>query len=157
VIWDPVLSPTRVALPAAVPWLADAADVLRPHLTLITPNASELALLSGLATHDLAEAEVAGVALAQRLDSAVLVKGGHLAGDESVDVLLRSGERTEFRAPRIKHGESVHGTGCALSSAIAAHLAGGVDLVAACRLAKLFVHGRITDPVHPGRGAPAVL
>jgi hydroxymethylpyrimidine/phosphomethylpyrimidine kinase len=157
VIWDPVLSPTRVALPAAVPWLADAADVLRPHLTLITPNASELALLSGLATHDLAEAEVAGVALAQRLDCAVLVKGGHLAGDESVDVLLRSGERTEFRAPRIKHGVSVHGTGCALSSAIAAHLAGGVDLVAACRLAKLFVHGRITDPVHPGRGAPAVL
>jgi hydroxymethylpyrimidine/phosphomethylpyrimidine kinase len=158
VVWDPVLSPTRVAVPAAAPWLADATELLQPHLTLITPNASELAILSGMPTHDLAEAMAAGAALGERLECAVLIKGGHLGSDESVDVLWRAGLGvTEFRAPRVKHGESVHGTGCALSSAIAAHLANGVELVDACRLAKQFVLARITEPVQPGRGAPAVV
>jgi len=53
--------------------------------------------------------------------------------------------------------EDVHGTGCALSSAIATHLAQGTDLVNACRLAKEFVAAHIAAPVRPGRGAPAVV
>jgi hydroxymethylpyrimidine kinase/phosphomethylpyrimidine kinase len=157
VIWDPVLAPTRVAVPAAVPWLADAAEILRPHLTLVTPNATEVAVLSGLSVGSHAEAEVAGCALAQRLDCMVLVKGGHLDGNESIDVLLGLGRRDELRLPRIEHGAAVHGTGCALSSAIAAHLARGRELADACRLAKEYVHARITDPTRPGRGAAAVL
>jgi hydroxymethylpyrimidine/phosphomethylpyrimidine kinase len=57
----------------------------------------------------------------------------------------------------VGRGEAVHGTGCALSTAIAAHLALGIELVDACRAAKQFVAERIAHPVHPGRGAAAVV
>ncbi len=157
VVWDPVLYPSRGELPRADAWLADAVAALRPHLTLVTPNASELAFLTELPANDLLEAEAAGRALAQRLDCAVLVKGGHLGGDESIDLLLHSGGREELRAPRIKGGDAVHGTGCALSSAIATYLAHGRDLAEACRLAKHFVAQRIAGAVRPGRGAAAVV
>jgi hydroxymethylpyrimidine/phosphomethylpyrimidine kinase len=157
VVWDPVLYPSRGELPRADAWLGDAVAALRPHLTLVTPNAQELAFLTDLPVGDLTEAETAGRALAQKLDAAVLVKGGHLGGDEASDILISAGGREELRGSRVRGGESVHGTGCALSSAIAAHLAHGRDLADACRLAKHYVAQRITDPVRPGRGAPAVL
>jgi hydroxymethylpyrimidine/phosphomethylpyrimidine kinase len=96
-------------------------------------------------------------ALAQIAQVAVLIKGGHLVdGPDSVDVLVHTGGVEQLRAPRVA-GPDVHGTGCALSSAIAAHLALGATLVDACRTAKAFVAERITTPVYPGRGAPAVL
>jgi hydroxymethylpyrimidine/phosphomethylpyrimidine kinase len=157
VVWDPVLHPSRGDLPRSDAWLEDAVTALRPHLTLITPNAPELAFLTDLPVNDLVEAETAGRALAQRLDAAVLVKGGHLGGDESVDLLLHAGGREELRAPRIRGGDAVHGTGCALSSAIATYLARGRDLLDACRLAKHYVGQRIADPVRPGRGAPGTV
>jgi hydroxymethylpyrimidine/phosphomethylpyrimidine kinase len=157
VVWDPVMQPSRGDLPPAEAWMGDAIAALRPHLTLITPNAQELAFLAELPVGDLAEAEIAGRALAQRLDCAVLIKGGHLGGDEAIDVLLHPGGREQLRGPRARGGEHVHGTGCALSSAIATYLARGRDLVEACRLAKDYVAARIADPVHPGRGEPAVL
>jgi hydroxymethylpyrimidine/phosphomethylpyrimidine kinase len=173
VVWDPVLSPSRGAPPGDDDWFEEAVAALRPHLTLVTPNAAELARLVDMAVDSPDNAEVAGRALAQRLDCAVLVKGGHIpssplgsgddlyggagGGAEAVDVLLHAGGREEFRVPRITGGEHVHGTGCALSSAIAAHLALGRELVEACRLAKHFVAERIADPVRPGRGAPAVV
>ena len=58
---------------------------------------------------------------------------------------------------RIEGGEDVHGTGCALSSAIATYLAHGRELVEACQLAKQYVAGLIENPAHPGRGASAVV
>ena len=94
---------------------------------------------------------------ATKLDCAVLIKGGHLDGDEAIDVLLHGGERDELRGERVVDGERVHGTGCALSSAIAAYLAAGRNLVDACREAKQYVAERIATPVKPGRGAPAVI
>src|SRR5207249_3549469 len=133
--------------------------VLAPHLTVVTPNARELAFMTALPVRDVAEAEVAGRALAAQLGTAVLVKGGHLGGTESIDILIdRHGVTLErLRAPRMQEGEHVHGTGCALSSALAAHLAHGRDLVEASRLAKQFVGARIAHPIHPGRGAAAVV
>jgi hydroxymethylpyrimidine/phosphomethylpyrimidine kinase len=69
-----------------------------------------------------------------------------------------TGERIEWlRGPRIAGGEHVHGTGCALSTAVAAHLALGADLVDACRAAKALVAARIAAPVRPGRGAAAIV
>ena len=156
-VWDPVMAPSRGELPRAEAWIEDALVALRPHLTLVTPNAPELAALTGLPVHDLAEAEAAARALATRLDAAVLAKGGHLGGDEAVDLLIYAGGREELRGARVAGGEHVHGTGCALSSAIAAHLAHGRDLVEACRLAKAYVAARIAMPARPGRGAPAVV
>src|SRR5690606_37912451 len=108
-------------------------------------------------TGTLAMAEAAAQALARQLDAAVLVKGGHFGGDDSNDILIATdATRTEIRGPRVDGGERVHGTGCALSAAIAAHLAHGRDLVEACTLAKQYVATLLEHPVHPGRGAPAV-
>ena len=84
--------------------------------------------------------------------------GAIVAGSDQIDVLLQpSGARDELHAPRIPDGEHVHGTGCALSSAITACLAHGRDLLEACQLAKDYVRDRIADPARPGRGAPAVV
>jgi len=156
-VWDPVMYPSRGELPRADAWIEDAGVALRPHVTLVTPNAPELAAITGMPVGDLAEAEAAARALATRLDAAVLAKGGHLGGDDAVDILIYPGGREELRAKRVAHGEHVHGTGCALASAIAAHLAHGRDLVEACRLAKAYVAARIAEPQRPGRGAAAVL
>jgi len=155
-VWDPIAGPTRGDVPLAKDLLGFALRELGRHLTLITPNVGELALLTGATVTTLAEATAAARALADFAKTAVLVKGGHLGTEQSVDVLCHAGGVEEFVAHRIA-GEDVHGTGCALSSAIATHLALGVPLVEACRLAKPFVAERIGSPVRPGRGAPAIL
>jgi hydroxymethylpyrimidine/phosphomethylpyrimidine kinase len=168
VVWDPVIQPSRGDVPFVDSLFSHALAALLPHVTVLTPNAQELRFLTGAQIVSLAEATAAGRALAARLDTAVLVKGGHLdsraaAGDadESVDVLCRAdaagGGIEILRGPRIPDGEHVHGTGCALSSAIAAHLALGAELVDACRAAKDFVAVRIAAPARPGRGAAAVI
>lgn len=160
VVWDPVMYPSRGSEPLNANTHDDAMIALRPHLTLVTPNKRELFLMTGLPTGTHVMAEAAGRALASKLDTAVLIKGGHLGGEtsdnDSIDVLLHAGGREELRGPRIERGEDVHGTGCALASAIAAHLAHGRDLVEACRLAKEYVARLIEHPVNPGRGAAAV-
>ena len=157
VVWDPVMYPSRGAERLnADDSHDDAMTALRPHLTLVTPNKQELFLMTGLPTGTTVMAEAAGRALAQQLDTAVLIKGGHFGGDESIDILLHAGGREELRGPRTRGGEDVHGTGCALASAIAAQLAHGRELVEACTLAKEYVAKLIENPVHPGRGAAAV-
>jgi hydroxymethylpyrimidine kinase/phosphomethylpyrimidine kinase len=156
VVWDPVMYPTRGGEPLNADPHDDAMTALRPHLTLVTPNKQELFLMTGLPTGTSTMAEAAARALAQKLDTAVLIKGGHFAGNESIDILLHAGGREELRGPRLGRGEDVHGTGCALASAIAAHLAHGRELVEACTLAKEYVAKLIENPVHPGRGAAAV-
>ncbi len=156
VVWDPIAGPTRGDAPQGKAALGFALRTLGYHLTLITPNVGELALLTGGTVTTLAEATAATRALADFAKTAVLLKGGHLGTEQSVDVLCHAGGIEEFVAPRIA-GDDVHGTGCALSSAIATHLALGTPLVDACRLAKQFVAERIATPVRPGRGAPAIL
>lgn len=156
VIWDPVMYPSRGEEPLIDDPQA-AMHALKPHLTLITPNKQELFLLTGMPTGTLVMAEAAARALAIQLDTSVLVKAGHFAGDDATDLLFTATTREELRGPRIPHGEDVHGTGCALSSAIAAYCAQGRELLEACTLAKQYVAARIAHPVSPGRGASAVL
>lgn len=161
VVWDPVTHPSNGA-----PWYMDklfgeAVAALAPHVTLLTPNAKELAWMTEREIGSFDDAIEAGAALAARHGVAVLVKGGHLArrpdDKESVDVLIDGALREHLVGPRIPRGEHVHGTGCALSTAIAAELAKGEPLLAACRVAKSFVADRIANPVRPGRGVPAVV
>jgi hydroxymethylpyrimidine/phosphomethylpyrimidine kinase len=157
VVWDPVLYPSQGDTHLSDDHYADAMNVLKPHLTLVTPNKHELFMLTGLPTGTSEMAEGAARELASRLDAAVLLKGGHFGGDESIDIVFQpGGARDEIRGPRIQGGENVHGTGCALSSAIAAYFAQGRELVEACTLAKQYVANLIEHPVHPGRGAAAV-
>jgi hydroxymethylpyrimidine/phosphomethylpyrimidine kinase len=156
VVWDPILAPSRGNVQFAESF-EEALNALRPHLTIVTPNKHELFELTALPTGDQTAAEAAARELAKKLDCAVLVKGGHFSGEESIDVLVTTSERSELRGRRIAGGEHVHGTGCALSSAIAAYLAQGRELADACQLAKQFVAGLIERPARPGRGAAAVL
>jgi len=156
-VWDPVIHPSRGDVSFVDSLFGHAVAALMPHVTLLTPNASELGYLVGAQITSLGAASAAGTALAQRFAIAVLVKGGHLGGDESIDLLCRGDRVERLAGPRTPGGEHVHGTGCALSSAIAAGLARGEELVEACRLAKLYVAARIAAPAHPGRGAAALV
>ncbi len=112
---------------------------LFPRATLLTPNLDEAATLLGHPLPSRDRLESAARRLCERFQTAILLKGGHLAGGEAVDILCRPGGPCEtFTAPRIE-GVSTHGTGCTLSAAITAHLALNHDLVAAVRHAKEFV------------------
>ncbi|HET9623446.1 MAG TPA: hydroxymethylpyrimidine/phosphomethylpyrimidine kinase [Kofleriaceae bacterium] len=160
VVWDPVIQPSRGDVPFIDNLFGEALEALLPHVTVLTPNALELAFLTGAKIADASAAAAAGQALAGRLATAVLVKGGHLGasdGDESVDFLCTADRVEPLRGPRLPAGEHVHGTGCALSSAIAAHLARGGELLEACRAAKAYVAARIAAPARPGRGAAAIV
>lgn len=113
--------------------------MLLPRAALVTPNVIEAAVL--LAEEPAAD-ERALCAQAQRLLAlgarAVLLKGGHTSGDEAIDWLAMPGcEPERIASPRIR--VSLRGTGCALASAIAAHLASGASLREACRRAKDYV------------------
>jgi len=177
VVWDPVIHPSRGDVPFIDSLFSHAVAALMPHVTVLTPNAQELAFLSGAKVATLADAVAVGQALAHRLATAVLVKGGHLGGygaphasasasadeavnasaNESVDVLCRAGRAELLRGPRVADGEHVHGTGCAFSAALATHLALGAELGEACRAAKAYVAARIAAPARPGRGAAAIV
>lgn len=159
VVWDPIAAPTHGQVSFGREVLDDALRKLGPHLALITPNAVELGLLAGAEVTTLVEAVEGAKMFARISNVAVLVKGGHIVTteDETVDVLcLATGEVEYLRGPRITT-DDVHGTGCALSSAIATYLALGHPLIAACRDAKDFVAKRIANAVRAGRGAPSVL
>jgi len=111
---------------------------LLPMATLATPNLDEAAVLWGHAIASLPAMKEAGYALSARFGCAFLIKGGHLKG-KAVDLLVTpDGRMTEFPGARIR-GVSTHGTGCALSAAIAAGLASGKPLEEAVTCAKEFV------------------
>ena len=111
---------------------------LLPQVALLTPNIPEAALLLG---EPPAAGEAGllrqGQALRARGAHAVLLKGGHAAGEESVDLLI--GSDAVERLPGARLAVRMRGTGCALASAIAAYLAQGLTLSAACRQAKHYM------------------
>ena len=98
------------------------AQRLVPLATLVTPNLDEAEVLTAETVRTPDEMERAGRALVRLGAKAVLVKGGHLAGDEIVDVLIADGIARRFTRPRLET-TSTHGTGCTLSAAVAAGLA----------------------------------
>src|SRR5438067_11088966 len=113
-------------------------DQLFPLATLITPNLDEAALLIGTEIKDRERMEKATKALASKYRAAILLKGGHLRGDNAIDLLFHKNKLTEFSA-RFVRGIATHGTGCTYSAAIAAGLASGLPLEKAIRRAKKFV------------------
>jgi hydroxymethylpyrimidine/phosphomethylpyrimidine kinase len=142
-----VLDPVMVAASGDPLLAAGAIDVLKsaliPRALLITPNLPEAA---ALLEAPLAETEAEMRAQAEELLALgarnVLIKGGHASGPESVDFLLGEKTITRLAAPRI-NTRNTHGTGCTLSSAIAAGLAKGLTLPAAVRAAKTYVSAAI--------------
>jgi len=111
---------------------------LFPFATLITPNLDEAALLLETVINGRRQMESAVKALAKKYRASILLKGGHLRGDNAIDLLFHRGELTDFSAPFV-HGVETHGTGCTYSAAITAGLACGFSLEQAIKRAKKFV------------------
>jgi hydroxymethylpyrimidine/phosphomethylpyrimidine kinase len=153
-----VLDPVMVATSGDRLLAADAVEGLRkkliPRAALITPNLPEAAaLLDEPVAIEEAAIESQGRRLLALGCPAVLIKGGHGQGAESIDYLIRAGGIIALSAPRIATNNT-HGTGCSLSSAIAAGLARGQDMETAVRNAKSFVGAAIAaaDGLGVGRG-----
>ena len=149
-----VVDPVMVAKGGARLLDQDAVAAIRTRLlplaTIVTPNVFEALALTGkqVATRD--DQRAAAVRLIELGPRAVLVKGGHLDGP-AVDVLYDGRDVIELEAARIDTPHT-HGTGCTLSSAIAARLARGDDLVAAVRAAKTYVTRAIAEAPKLGHG-----
>lgn len=153
-----VLDPVMIAASGARLLANDAIATLRkeliPQALLITPNLPEAAALTGA---PIAKTEAGMTAQAQQLLAAgarnVLMKGGHGEGPESVDLLIGPNLSVRLAAPR-HPSRNTHGTGCTLSSAVAAGLAKGLDLTAAVRAAKDYVTAAIAaaDRLDIGHG-----
>ena len=127
---------------------------LFPRATVVTPNLDEAALLLKRNINRVEELDAAAQDLLALGANAALLKGGHLAGSEVVDVLALPGQpHTRLQSARIA-SRNVHGTGCTLSSAIAAHLALGYPLDAAVKLARAYILQAIAAgaAVHTGGG-----
>jgi hydroxymethylpyrimidine/phosphomethylpyrimidine kinase len=148
--WQPkqvVLDPVMVATSGDRLLKADAVDALRskliPRASLITPNLPEAAALldEQVATTESAVADQ-GKRLLTLGPRAVLIKGGHGQGAESTDYLVTSAGSIALSAPRVAT-KNTHGTGCSLSSAIAAGLAKGENLESAVRNAKAWISAAI--------------
>ena len=143
VVLDPVMVATSGATLIDPPAVASLVRELFPRTALVTPNLDEAALLVDRPLRSEADMEAAARELIARGANAVLVKGGHLEGDTVSDLLLMKDVDPQWmRAPRIATANT-HGTGCTLSSAIAAHLALGADLPQAVRQAREFVRGAL--------------
>ncbi|MDB5779071.1 MAG: phosphomethylpyrimidine kinase [Polaromonas sp.] len=139
VVLDPVMVATSGAVLIDNPAISVLVHELFPRALLVTPNLDEASLLVGRILHDEHDMEAAAHELLLMGAQAVLLKGGHLAGDEVCDLLLLKNSAPHWmRAPRI-HTGNTHGTGCTLSSAIAAHLALGAGLLEAVEAARCYV------------------
>ena len=118
---------------------------------VVTPNIPEAEVLARMSIGSLADMREAASRIAALKPAAVVIKGGHLAGPEVVDLLFENGEFTEFIGPRIE-GRNTHGTGCTFAAAIAAHLAKGAQLKDAVAAAKSYVEGAMRNGVPLGKG-----
>ncbi|MBZ4194265.1 MAG: bifunctional hydroxymethylpyrimidine kinase/phosphomethylpyrimidine kinase [Candidatus Contendobacter sp.] len=124
---------------------------LLPRAALMTPNVREAEALSGLTIQTPDDLATAGRQLLELGPTAVLVKGGHLAGDTVTDWLVWRGGEEVFTAPRLA-SRNTHGSGCTLASAIAVGLAQGLALNAAVRRALTYVREAIRTAPGLGQG-----
>jgi hydroxymethylpyrimidine/phosphomethylpyrimidine kinase len=138
----PLLAPDAVA---------SLRDRLLPLATLVTPNLPEAAALAGVRVASREDMRRAAEAILRLGPGAVLVKGGHLESSEATDLFADGTSEAWLTSPRIETANT-HGTGCTLSSAIAAYLAMGRDLRTAVDAGKVFVTEAIRHALPIGRG-----
>jgi len=146
VVLDPVMVATSGDPLIQQDTIATLVSELFPRATLVTPNLDEAALLLGRPVRAEADLDAACQDLLALGAPAVLLKGGHLGGDELTDVLAVAGQPAtqwlRLRGPRIAT-RNTHGTGCTLSSAIAAQLALGQALAPAVQAAHAYIRGAL--------------
>lgn len=155
VVLDPVMISTSGHHLIEADAAAYLAEILFPLAELITPNLPEAEALSGRRITSAQEMEQAAESIAEQSHTAVLIKGGHRT-DCADDFLYIHGadhaEKIWLRNPRIKN-PNTHGTGCTLSSAIAANLAKSFTLEQAVRNAKQYLTGAIAANLNLGSGS----
>jgi hydroxymethylpyrimidine/phosphomethylpyrimidine kinase len=126
-------------------------EALFPLADLVTPNVGEVRVLTGLVVNDAADMRSAARRLHALGPRWVLVKGGHLAGTDAIDVLYDGTDFVELAAPRHETPHT-HGTGDTLAAATTAALATGADMVTAVRAGKAYVTRAIADSFALGKG-----
>ena len=151
VVVDPVMTSTSGATLLASDAIETLKQKLLPRALLVTPNADEARILTGVEVRGQDDMEEAARRLREMGPRFVLVKGGHLEGD-AVDLLFDGSVFNYFRSSRIGHTH-IHGTGCVLSAAITAYLALGNPIEEAVRLAKDFITEAIATSLRIGKGA----
>lgn len=155
-----VVDPVMVATSGAKLLVDEAIEVLVQELfplaEVITPNIPELSVLTGAEIADEAAFEQAAKKLAAETEVNVLAKGGHFADDASDLLVLADGEEEKwYRGTRVEN-PNTHGTGCTLSSAIAANLAKGFDLAESIGRAKSYLFGALLAKMDLGKGSGPV-
>jgi hydroxymethylpyrimidine/phosphomethylpyrimidine kinase len=154
VVYDPVMTASLGHPLSGASFAESVRSSLLPLVDCLTPNLAEAAALLGEAPAR-SEVDMArqGEALLKLGPRAVLMKGGHLEGGEAIDLLVTGGGVHRFAAPRLA-SKNLHGTGCTLSSAIAANIVLGASLPEAVAAAKAFVRQAIAhgENVVLGRG-----
>ncbi len=150
-----VVDPVMVATSGARLIADDAVEVLQQELfplaTVLTPNIPEAEVLLGEKIASKEMMEGAAEKIGRQYGCSVLCKGGHSINDAN-DLLYADDSLTWFAGKRIDN-PNTHGTGCTLSSAIAANLAKGCELAEAVRLAKEYISGALADMLDLGRGS----
>ena len=150
-----VVDPVMVATSGSALLKSDAVQTLMEELlpvsTLVTPNIPEAQVLSGLTVETKADMIAAAKQIGDSYRCAVLLKGGHSINDAN-DLLYANGELTWFEGKRIDN-PNTHGTGCTLSSAIAANLAKGFSLAESVQRAKDYISGALTAMLDLGKGS----
>ena len=150
-----VVDPVMVATSGSKLLRDDAVQALTekllPMAEVVTPNIPETEILSGMKITDAAGMETAAKLISEKYHCAVLCKGGHRLNDAN-DLLYRDGSYAWFNGKRIDN-PNTHGTGCTLSSTIAANLAKGYDLDTAVRRAKAYLSGALAAMLDLGAGS----
>ena len=150
-----VVDPVMVATSGAALMKTDAVETLIAELlpvsTLVTPNIPEAEVLSGMKIEREEDMVAAAKKIGDNFHCAVLLKGGHSINDAN-DLLYADGELTWFAGKRIPN-PNTHGTGCTLSSAIAANLAKGFPLTESVRRAKRYISDALSAMLDLGSGS----
>ena len=150
IVLDPVMVSTSGSKLISDEAINMLIEKLMPISKLITPNTKEAEVLCGFKVECVDDMIKAAKKIANNLNIAVLVKGGHLS-DDAIDILYENGKITYFKSERIDNSNT-HGTGCTLSSAIACNLAKGENLENSIKNAKEYLTGAIKANLDIGEG-----
>jgi hydroxymethylpyrimidine kinase/phosphomethylpyrimidine kinase len=151
---DPVMSSTTGAPLLREEAFESLLDLLS-RAELVTPNVPEAEKLSGIKIKTLSDVRRAAGRISKLGPEIVLIKGGHLRGQDVVDLVYMNGKFSEFRGPRVR-GETTHGTGCSFSAALTAELAKGTTIKQAIDRARMFIFSAIEGRSKVGKGTMPV-
>lgn len=151
-----ILDPVMASSSGAALLRPDAVEAFRrlllPQGLLITPNLAEAEILTGRAIGTVEDMEEAALGLHGMGASNVLIKGGHLRGENATDVFFDGHQFSHLEGPRLA-ARDTHGTGCVLSAAVTSYIALGKPVAESVGLSKEFVTGAIKNGLRLGRGS----